>query len=92
MGDILRGIAYIHNRKPYSLIHRDIKPTNILLTNSNVAKITDFGLSKFNNLNVIWKEKLSNETIQSSIIKRIDVSFKNIVWYIICLMYSIVIP
>ena len=45
--DILRGLVYIHNRKPYSLIHRDIKPTNILLTNSKVAKITDFGLSKF---------------------------------------------
>lgn len=50
MKDILQGLAYIHNRKPYSLIHRDIKPTNILLTNSKVAKITDFGLSKFANI------------------------------------------
>ena len=49
MRDILQGIVYIHNRKPYSLIHRDIKPTNILLTNSKVAKITDFGISKFYN-------------------------------------------
>lgn len=45
--DILRGLAYVHNRKPYSVIHRDIKPTNIILTNSKLAKITDFGLSKF---------------------------------------------
>ena len=50
MKDILQGLAYIHNRRPYSLIHRDIKPTNILLTNSKVAKITDFGLSKFANI------------------------------------------
>ena len=50
MKDILRGIAYIHERKPYSLIHRDIKPTNILLTKSKVAKVADFGLSKFYNL------------------------------------------
>ena len=50
MKDILQGLVYIHNRLPYSLIHRDIKPTNILLTNSKVAKITDFGLSKFNNI------------------------------------------
>ena len=50
MRDILQGLAYIHNRLPYSLIHRDIKPTNILLTNSKVAKITDFGLSKLGNM------------------------------------------
>lgn len=50
MKDVLKGLAYIHNRKPYSLIHRDIKPTNIILTNSKVAKITDFGLSKFYSL------------------------------------------
>lgn len=47
MKDIVKGLVYIHNRKPHSLIHRDIKPTNVLLTNSKVAKITDFGLSKF---------------------------------------------
>ena len=54
MKDILRGLAYIHNRKPNNLIHRDIKPTNILLTTSKVAKIADFGLSKFYNLNRIY--------------------------------------
>ena len=50
MKDILKGLAYVHNRRPYSIIHRDIKPTNIILTNSRVAKITDFGLSKFYSL------------------------------------------
>ena len=47
MLNILQGLTYLHNRLPYSLIHRDIKPTNIILTTSNFAKITDFGLSKF---------------------------------------------
>jgi serine/threonine protein kinase len=60
MRDVLQGLAYIHNRLPYSLIHRDIKPTNILLTNSKVAKITDFGLSKFNN---IYKSNSNNNLI-----------------------------
>jgi serine/threonine protein kinase len=46
MRDILQGLAYFHNRRPQSLIHRDIKPTNILLTPCNRAKITDFGISK----------------------------------------------
>jgi serine/threonine protein kinase len=45
--DILRGLAYLHNRRQLSLIHRDIKPSNILITSSKMAKIADFGLSKF---------------------------------------------
>ena len=44
--DVLRALAYLHNRKPSSIIHRDIKPTNVLITNSGVAKLTDFGLSR----------------------------------------------
>ena len=45
--DILRGLEYLHQRKPKSLIHRDLKPHNIVLSQSGHAKIADFGLSKF---------------------------------------------
>ena len=45
--DIMRGLAYLHNRKPKCVIHRDLKPPNILLTPSGKAKIADFGLSSF---------------------------------------------
>ena len=48
--DVLQGLAYFHNRRPQALIHRDIKPTNILLTPSYRAKITDFGISKLYSL------------------------------------------
>ena len=47
--DVARGLAYLHNRKPTYIIHRDIKPQNILLTASMKAKITDFGISMFRN-------------------------------------------
>ncbi len=50
MKNVLQALAYFHNRKPDNLIHRDIKLTNILLTNSKVAKITDFGLSRLSNM------------------------------------------
>ncbi|HEX7897513.1 MAG TPA: serine/threonine-protein kinase [Planctomycetota bacterium] len=40
---VARGLAYAHER---GFIHRDIKPDNILLTASGVAKILDLGLSK----------------------------------------------
>jgi serine/threonine protein kinase len=45
--DIMRGLAYMHNRTPKCLIHRDLKPTNILLTQSGRVKIADFGISCF---------------------------------------------
>jgi len=40
---LARGLATAHGR---GVIHRDIKPGNILLDKSNKAKLTDFGLAR----------------------------------------------
>ncbi|KAJ9585674.1 hypothetical protein L9F63_002464, partial [Diploptera punctata] len=39
-----QGVAYLHNMKPKALIHRDLKPPNLLLImGGTVLKICDFG-------------------------------------------------
>ena len=50
---IASGLEAAHSAK---IIHRDIKPQNIVLANNNIAKVTDFGIAKMS----------SKETITSS--------------------------
>ncbi|XP_076940034.1 uncharacterized protein LOC143609052 [Bidens hawaiensis] len=47
--DVARGLNYLHTRveDEQRIVHRDIKSGNILLGKNWVAKIADFGLSRF---------------------------------------------
>ncbi|KAK9749425.1 hypothetical protein RND81_02G124600 [Saponaria officinalis] len=44
--DVAHAITYLHTYTDKPIIHRDIKSSNILLTERNRAKVADFGFAK----------------------------------------------
>ena len=48
-GQIAKGLTHAHSR---NIIHRDVKPANIMMAEGNVPKIADFGLARFTDSNL----------------------------------------
>ena len=42
---VAQGMRFLHSRK-HAVVHRDLKPRNVLLNEYMVAKIADFGISR----------------------------------------------
>ncbi|MEC9400157.1 MAG: protein kinase, partial [Myxococcota bacterium] len=49
--EIANGLDYAHRRKDYNfnrlnIMHRDLSPTNVMLSNDGDVKVSDFGISR----------------------------------------------
>ena len=52
------GMQYLHGERP-KVVHRDLKPHNICLTDAMKAKIIDFGLAVTKSSSQMYKSKLN---------------------------------
>lgn len=57
--EVLSALAYAHSKmgphgKPLHLIHRDVSPSNILVSRNGEVKLTDFGIAKASTHNSVF--------------------------------------
>ncbi|WVF70071.1 hypothetical protein IAT40_004858 [Kwoniella sp. CBS 6097] len=87
---ILMGLNYLHERE---IIHRDIKGANILVDNKGGIKISDFGISKKVESNLMTGLKANRPSLQGSvfwmapeIVKQTSYTSKADIWSVGCLV------
>ena len=84
---VSEGLKVLHKN---NIIHRDIKTANILVFNKNLIKITDFGISKILENNLLAKSNIGTPYYMSpEIIRGIPYDFSVDFWAFGCLIYKV---
>ncbi|GLH11650.1 Serine/threonine-protein kinase polo [Gryllus bimaculatus] len=85
---LVEGVKYIHSQK---VIHRDLKPGNMLLSEDMVVKLGDFGLATL----VDGNKKVSicgtPNYIAPEVLNKLSYSYEADVWAIGCILYAMLV-
>tara|TARA_B110000914_G_scaffold225104_1_gene244858 strand:+ start:442 stop:1764 length:1323 start_codon:yes stop_codon:yes gene_type:complete len=86
---IKNGLQYLYKQ---NIIHRDIKPQNILVSNDKILKIIDFGLSKSITINEEMMDTICGSPLYMApeIIKTKNYTIKSDIWSFGVIIYEMI--
>jgi len=86
---IKNGLQYLYNQ---NIVHRDIKPQNIVVSNDRILKIIDFGLSKNINIEDEMMDTICGSPLYMApeIIKTKNYTIKSDIWSFGVIIYEMI--